>query len=167
MNSLNTEIVSPFAALSGCNDLDPSFHVKNMSYLPHLKGHMLDFKDLYPTMLVDKDLNDFYGNQIKLNSYIIDFYNHGDFLAILSENELSYDVAYTNIIDFNILLRNLYHICSRFYKSNDNNNRNKTHPDEFISAIGEISDIFSEKVSNIKFDAFYCNVKQEIVSGSF
>ncbi len=125
---------------------------------------MLDLKDLYPTMLVGNDLTDFYGNKVKLNSYIVDFYNHGDFLAILSENEISFDIAYTNILDFNILLGNLYHICSRFYKNSNNNN--KIH-DEFISTIGELSDTFSERVSSIKFDDFFCKQKKEKVFGSF
>ncbi len=128
-----------------------------------MKGHMLDLKDLYPTMLVGNELSDFYGNEVKLNSYIVDFYNHGDFLAILSENEISYDSAYTNILDFNILLRNIFYICSRFHK---NNNNNKIQ-DEFINAIGELSDIFSERVSSIKFDQFFCNRNQEKVLGSF
>jgi hypothetical protein len=104
MNSLNTEIVSPFAALSGCNDLDPSFHVKNMSYLPHLKGHMLDFKDLYPTMLVDRELNDFYGNQfisgtLKQGRYVTasGVFSHAEGELTYAKEEVSHAEGSTTI----------------------------------------------------------------------
>jgi hypothetical protein len=180
---LNTEIVSPFAALSGCSDNQKSFHVKEKSYIPHFKAHCLDYQDIYPTMLVSNRMNNFHGHEIKLNSYVLDFYNHGDFAAILYENRISSDEASNLLKDFNIMLRNLYSICNNYFLKNNSNNYSSSNSnknkksnskksdkdennnviidDALLMALEKLKDRFDQKIRMTNFD-FQFSKKYEI-----
>ena len=109
-DSEDDSIVSNFAVLSGFNDKHTNFHIKDKSTLMHIKSKFLSFKDLYPTLEVDKDFTDFYGNQIKLNSYFLDFYKHGIFASIIHENKLEEARAFECLQDFSVVLSNFHKI---------------------------------------------------------
>ncbi len=100
-------LVSNFAALSGLNDTHENFKIKDKSILIHLKSKYLSFKDLYPTIEVEQNVTDYYGNPIKFNSFFLDFYNHGIYASIINENKLREDLAYEYLRDFRAILENI------------------------------------------------------------
>ena len=78
--------------------------MKNKSLLIHLKTKYLSFKDLAPTIEVGKNMTDFYGNEIKFNSFFLDFYNHGIYASILNENKIREEYIYDYLKDFKQIL---------------------------------------------------------------
>ena len=102
--NLEKRIVSNFASLSGLHDKHSDFHMKNKSLLIHLKSKYLSFKDLAPTIQVSKNMTDFYGNEIKFNSFFLDFYNHGIYASILNENKIREEYIYDYLKDFKQIL---------------------------------------------------------------
>ena len=78
--------------------------MKNKSLLIHLKSKYLSFKDLAPTVEVGKNMTDFYGNEIKLNSFFLDFYNHGIYASILNENKIRQEYIYDYLKDIKQIL---------------------------------------------------------------
>ena len=79
---------------------DSDFHMKNKSLLIHLKSKYLSFKDLAPTIQVGSNMTYFYGNEIKFNSFFLDFYNHGIYASILNENKIREEYIYDYLKDF-------------------------------------------------------------------
>lgn len=100
----STELISNFSSLSGLTDED--VFIKEKSILMHLKWFFLDLKNLYPTVNDSKSV-DFYGKQMKLNSYLLDFFNHGVYQSILDENKIRDDSAYSFLFDFKRILQKL------------------------------------------------------------
>lgn len=101
-----TELISTFACLSGFHDNHEEFKIEDKSVLVHMNPFYLDFVDLYPT--VDcKIPSDFYGNEMFLNSYLLDFYIHETYKSIVNENGLRDEIAYKYLLDFKKILCSL------------------------------------------------------------
>jgi hypothetical protein len=139
---LENRIVSNFAALSGLHDKHSTFHMKNKSLLIHLKSKYLSFKDLAPTIQVGKNMSDFYGNEIKLNSYFLDFYNHGIYASILNENKIREEYIYDYLKDFKQILSYLKMISMN----------NLDLSSLFLNEIKEISLRFDKLFDKADFD---------------
>jgi hypothetical protein len=139
-SSIENKIVSNFAALSGLHDKHSDFHFKDKSWLIHLKSKFFSFKDLMPTIEVGKNVSDFYGNEIKLNSFFVDFFNHGIYASILNENKIREEDAFDYLKDFKMILSFLTMILSN------------GHYSPFLNEINKISDKFDELFSKADFD---------------
>ena len=139
-SSIENNIVSNFAALSGLHDKHRDFHFKDKSWLIHLKAKFFSFKDLMPTIDVGKNVSDFYGNEIKLNSFFLDFFNHGIYASILNENKIREEDAFDYLKDFKMILSFLTMILSNGRYS------------PFLSEIKTISDKFEEVFNKADFD---------------
>jgi len=140
-SSVENNIVSNFAALSGLHDKHNDFHFKDKSWLIHLKAKFFSFKDLVPTIEVGKGVSDFYGNEIKLNSFFLDFFNHGVYASILNENKIREENAYDYLKDFEKVLSFL-----RMIKYNGH------LQSPFLNEIEKISKKFDEQFEKADFD---------------
>ena len=116
--------------------------MKNKSLLIHLKSKYLSFKDLAPTIQVSKNMTDFYGNEIKFNSFFLDFYNHGIYASILNENKIRQEYIYDYLKDFKQILSYLKMITFNTIGVSS----------LFFSEIEEIRHKFEEQFDKADFD---------------